>query len=149
MNAISGTRRAIKELVDGTIRVQVDIDPQYRKSFFDLFPTIDAPIALAPLVADFERKTEPEPTEAAHRKLGPLALLAVQWCRDPHFLQWAGWNWPHGDDSRAITQEEARFLILDTCKIGSRRELDTVPSAAHVFHAQFRDPYMAYMEGKQ
>ena len=47
--AVSGTRRAIKELVDGTIRVMVDIDPRFRKQFFELFPEIDAAVALAPL----------------------------------------------------------------------------------------------------
>lgn len=47
--AISGTRRAIKELVDGTIRVQIDVDPQFRKAFFELFPDIDMAVALAPL----------------------------------------------------------------------------------------------------
>lgn len=47
--AISGTRRAIKELVDGTIRVQVDIDPDCRAAFFALFLEIDTRVALAPL----------------------------------------------------------------------------------------------------
>lgn len=49
ITAISGTRRAIKELVDGTIRVQIDVDPQYRKAFFELLPDIDMPVAIAPL----------------------------------------------------------------------------------------------------
>ena len=47
--AISGTRRAMKELVDGTIRVQIDIDPPFRAAFLSMFPDIDMPIALAPL----------------------------------------------------------------------------------------------------
>lgn len=45
----------MKELVDGTIRVQVDIDPKYRASFLELFPSIDMPIALAPLMPTFEQ----------------------------------------------------------------------------------------------
>lgn len=146
MNAISGTRRAIKELVDGTVRVQVDIDPQFRRQFFELFPNIDMPIALAPLSAGFEQEKAPDPVEAAHRQLGPLALLAVQWCRDPQFQAWAGHNWPHTDTSAPLTQEQCRMLILDVCKIGSRRELDTVPSAADVFQREFRGPYMDHMK---
>ncbi|HDR9497074.1 TPA: hypothetical protein QDC06_000261 [Burkholderia cepacia] len=53
--AISGTRRAIKEMADGTIRVQIDIDPRFRSAFWTLFPNIDMPVALAPLEAAFER----------------------------------------------------------------------------------------------
>jgi len=48
--AVSGTRRSMKELVDGTIRVQIDIDPMYRELFFRLFGQIDMPVAIAPMV---------------------------------------------------------------------------------------------------
>lgn len=54
MTAIAGTRRALKELADGTIRVQIDIDPRFRTEFFQLFSQIDMPVALAPLHAKFE-----------------------------------------------------------------------------------------------
>lgn len=40
----------MKELVDGTIRVQIDIDPMYRELFFKLFGQIDMPVAIAPMV---------------------------------------------------------------------------------------------------
>ena len=56
MSAISGTRRTMRELADGTIRLSVDIDPRFKAEFNRLFPDIDMPVALAPLVADFERK---------------------------------------------------------------------------------------------
>ena len=64
--AISGTRRAIKEMADGTIRVQIDIDPRFRSTFWALFPNIDMPVALAPLEANFEqRDTTAKETNAA------------------------------------------------------------------------------------
>ncbi|WP_208455567.1 hypothetical protein, partial [Burkholderia gladioli] len=72
VQVISGTRRAIKEMADGTIRVQIDIDPTCRSAFWSLFPSIDMPVAIAPLVADFERR-EPEPEKP---KGGALAKLA-------------------------------------------------------------------------
>jgi hypothetical protein len=56
VSAISGTRRSMKELVDGTLRVQIDIDPAFRDEFLRSFSKIDMPVALAPLIADFERK---------------------------------------------------------------------------------------------
>lgn len=54
ITAVSGTRRSMKELVDGTIRVQIDIDPPQRADFLRLFPSIDMPVALAPLVVNGE-----------------------------------------------------------------------------------------------
>lgn len=96
-------------------------------------------------IADDER-TDGEPNDAAHRKLGPLALLAVQWCRDPGFQEWAGVNWPTELPPRRLTHEECRAVILDVCKIGSRKELDTVPSAAAVFQREFRGPFMTHIE---
>lgn len=43
--AVIGTRRTMKELVDGTIRVQIDIDPQYKKAFLERFE-LDKAVAL-------------------------------------------------------------------------------------------------------
>ena len=141
-SAVSGVRRAIKELVDGTIRVQIDIEPRHRKAFFDLFPDIDAPVAIAPLM--YGERPPPEPVEAAHRTLGPLALLAVQLCRDHDFQAWVGDRYELG---RVAHEAECKAAILDACKIGSRRELDTVPSAAAVFHEVFRKPFHEHMGG--
>lgn len=62
VQAISGTRRAMKEMADGTVRVQIDIDPRFRAQFFEMFGQIDMPVALAPLAADFEKR-KPEKTE--------------------------------------------------------------------------------------
>lgn len=98
-------------------------------------------------VNDDETPKEPEPVQPAHRQLGPLALLACQWCRDAQFQAWAGHNWPHADDSGPLTEEQCRMLVLDICKIGSRRELDTVPAAAAKFLQEFRLPYMGYLRG--
>ena len=45
MDAITGTRRQMKELADGTLRVIVDIDMQFKDVFLTNFP-IDIPIAI-------------------------------------------------------------------------------------------------------
>ena len=47
--AIAGTRRTVRELSDGTIRLQIDIEPRHRRDFFDLLGEIDMPVAIAPL----------------------------------------------------------------------------------------------------
>lgn len=50
--AVVGTRRSMKELVDGTLRVQVDIDPQYRARFLSQFSEIGIAVGLIQLSLD-------------------------------------------------------------------------------------------------
>lgn len=58
MLAVPGTRRQIRELVDGTLEVKVHVEPRHKKAFLDLLGEIDMPVALAPLVPDFERRDQ-------------------------------------------------------------------------------------------
>lgn len=127
MTAISGTRRAFKELVDGSIRVQIDIDPRFKKEFLETFGAIDMPVAIAPLVADFEQREPP--------KGGALCRLAAMWCKDETFQEWLG----------KTTEEEAADDIRVTCEIKSRTELDHNPRAAALFNEHFREPYREYL----
>lgn len=129
MTAISGTRRAMREMADGTIRVQIDIDPSCRKLFQEMFSDIDMPVALAPLRANFK---ESVPTDDKP-KGGELAKLAGQLCNNPEFQKWLG----------ARTADDAAKSIRDRCGIQSRRDLDHDPVAAQSFHDYFRKPFMA------
>lgn len=101
MLAIAGTRRSMKELVDGTLRVQIDIDPAYRDEFLKSFSKIDMPVALAPLMADFERNTPPEP-EAKKRGDWVAALYKSGWFNNPHVLAVLGTD----DAYRAWVQKQ-------------------------------------------
>lgn len=132
MSVISGTRRGMKELVDGTIRVQIDIDPIHRADFFAAFSRIDMPVALAPLVANFEQ-IKPVDDDAiceATNDIGPpkpkggeLAKWAGILSNDPVF-----WEWADCEDA-----EDAAMHIRDYCLIDSRAELDHNPEAAKIF----------------
>lgn len=122
MSAIAGTRRQYKEMADGTLRVSIDIDPQYKQTFLELFPGIDMPVALAPLQANFEQK-QPEPEQ----KGGPLSKSAAMQCQYPPFQEFAveklremNFAWP----VEASKEQLARELILKVCEIESRAELD-------------------------
>ncbi len=53
-SAISGTRRTVRELVDGTLRVVIDVEPMHKAQFLKLFPEVDMPVAMVALKADFE-----------------------------------------------------------------------------------------------
>ena len=57
-SVIAGTRRAVKEMADGTLRVMIDVDERYKAAFHKLFPEIDMPCAIAPLKPDFEFSNE-------------------------------------------------------------------------------------------
>lgn len=136
MSAISGTRRKAQELSDGTLRVMVDIDPRFKAEFHRLFPTIDMPVAIAPLVADFERR-EPEATP----KGGPLARLAGIWCKDEDFQKWLSTKFP----GSTFDESAAADLIRKTCWIESRADLDSDERAAHIFQQKVRRPYMDWV----
>lgn len=119
MTAIAGTRRQYKEMADGTLRVSIDIDPQFKQQFLELFPGIDMPVALAPLQADFEQKKPEE------QKGGPLSKSAAMQCQYPPFQSFAV------DTLQAmkrpfdgVPEDVARNLILAFCSIKSRSELD-------------------------
>lgn len=124
---ISGTRRQIRELVDGSLEVRVHIDPRFKQDFHRLFPQIDTPVAIAPLALDFERLPKPEKPKG-----GALSQLAARWCKDTDFLRWMG----------QLTEEETAAHIREVCGIKSRSELDHNPHAMRVFNEYFRDPYM-------
>ena len=93
-HAISATRRAYKELVDGTLRVQFDIDPMFKNDFLKLFPEIDMYAAIAPL-------NQPKPATGKNYGQFAKALYMSQFCMTPEVWQLLG------------TDEEYRAWIQD------------------------------------
>ena len=61
-----------------------------------------------------------------------LLLLAIRFCSNPDFLIW----------SNTTNQNEAKAFICKTCNITSRKQLDTLPEAANLFHQQIRRPFV-------
>lgn len=141
-SAISGTRRAFKELVDGTLRVQIDIDPEHRRDFLRLFPDIDMRIALAPLKAG-AKSAIPEDVKG-----GELARFAGMLCSDPDFQ-----GWLESIISRTLKlsscgieddEERTAVRVRDICEVASRAELDHNAAAAERFHDRIRKPWQAF-----
>ena len=62
---------------------------------------------------------------------GPLCWLAIGFCQQPDFLAFC----------RARDESEAKAFILRTCDVSSRKELDTNPKAADLFHRYVRRPF--------
>lgn len=50
--AVTGVRRAFKEMADGTIRVAIDIDDGCKADFMRLFGEVDVPVAIARLAVE-------------------------------------------------------------------------------------------------
>jgi len=138
MSAVAGIRRTMKELVDGTIRVQVDIHPNDRDSFLKLFPQIDMPIALAPLVPDYEKVGFPvspiasiASTEARSfgdstwHALGPLCQSAIMLGKDERFQKWVV----------SLGGGDPDDFIRTSCGVESRKQFDESETARNAFKA--------------
>lgn len=133
---ISGTRRQIRELVDGSLEVRIHIDPRFKKAFHELFPEIDTPVAIAPLELDFEKWDQETRLYPDKPKGGPLCTLAARWCKERLFRDWIGVN----------TEAEAAKDIRTFCGISSRSELDNNPNAAARFNQRFRNPFTEFLK---
>lgn len=135
--AISGTRRAFKELVDGTLRVQIDIDPEHRKDFLRMFPDIDTRVAIAPLKTKAQSRSEAT-------KGGELARLAGILCGDADFQAWAERQFPTLAEQAphdAFGSDLAAHIVRKACQVQSRAELDHNEMAARLFHDNIRKPW--------
>ena len=136
MDAVSGTRRQVRELVDGTLEVRIHIDPRFTADFHRLFPTIDAPVALAPLVKDFERRP------AARVKGGPISEWLGARCGESlfwHFLEVVE------PGVSILSQEEAAVMVRRLCGVTSRAQVDHEPEARERFERLIRQPYAQYL----
>ncbi len=47
---INGTRKAFKEMADGTLRVQIDIEPYHKANALKYLAEIDMPVVIVPVV---------------------------------------------------------------------------------------------------
>jgi len=82
--ALIVTRRPAKEMADGTLRVQLDVEPNDRKAFLEMFPDNGDPIAVARLDPESVRRhqnqtafAEPE-TKKTKGEHGQFARWLVQ-----------------------------------------------------------------------
>lgn len=53
---INGTRKAFKEMADGTLRVQIDIEPYHKAQALKYLSEIDMPVVIVPLKAGIDAK---------------------------------------------------------------------------------------------
>jgi hypothetical protein len=130
VSVIEASTVRLQTMMDGTLRMTVDVEPRNARDAFALFGTPGTALALAGI--------KPAAQETAQKPAGgPLAKLAGQWCQMPQFLAWSGCN----------TADAAADFIRRECGISSRAELDHNAAAAAAFHTHIREPFSTYMKG--
>ena len=106
--AISGTRRQIRELIDGTLELKIHIEPRFKHDFHSLFPEIDMPIAIAPLnlnrgngvmvsTSDFDSDSEGSSPSSPANAIVPLNAALTQHS-EPRYCRGVGGENPSCGD---------------------------------------------------
>lgn len=129
--AVTGIRRPVKEQVDGTLRVFIDISKEFRNQFFASFQHVGESVVLVAM-----RATAENPVPAR----GKLCRLAGEICRNYGFRVYVG----HLVEGvfQPVDEAIAAEWLRAECGVESRKELDGDPDAAARFReiqAQFLD----------
>lgn len=132
-------------LADGTVRYVIDIGPQHAIDAAELFGMPGSPVALARLTQEAAQASAQAETIAKGERVTGLALLAVQWCKDPEF--WKFLNHLY-DFEVATNEQQARDTVCEILGIESRREIEEKPGVAAQFNQEIRGPYMLWRQEK-
>lgn len=144
MTAILATSGAIRSLVDGTLRLTVDIDPKDAQEAFALFGRPGSPVALARITneaaVEHDRKAQAQPpAEPLERKPMALASKVAMTCLQPSFHAYLKDRdedrWLHSPDDRPelLPEIRARFFVCIECGVRSRSEITEGSRAARIW----------------
>jgi hypothetical protein len=144
MTVIEAAAMRCKTMADGSLRIEVEVEPRNAQAAFALFGAPGRAVALAAL-KDGSGAVEPrhEPQAEPAKKGGEWAKLAGMWCNDPDF--WAFCNQNFTADSPMCHADHAALSLRVRCCIQSRAELDHNPEALELFQIHFRRPFMKWM----
>lgn len=139
--AIEATRGTIRELVDGTIRLTVDIDPINKTNFHKRFPDINMRIAIVPMLEphQIEQAEGESPPEYVER----ISKWAAMCCQHIDFQQYVAFK-----RTTDATEQRAIEYIYDYCNIVSRRELDVHGSQASKLFRQLHAKFTKWVENR-
>lgn len=137
MSAIPASSVKCSTLVDGTLRIVVEVEPNHALDAFTLFRSPGTPMALAALkvVSDNEQPEPPKAKplkEGPRRKVGPICEWLVMRCREPEFQLWAV-----GVESETECAEHVRAL----CNVESRKDIDGDVAAEALFRRHIQRPW--------
>lgn len=153
MSVISAAAMRCRTMADGSLRIEIEIEPKDRQAAFSMFGEPGTPMALAALkVGHAAAGTEPVGDEPGQEpKGGALSKLAGQWCDMPAFQEWMRekflflWGKCEIDlierNGTANEGEVAAEVIRRHCGVTSRALLDHDRRAGEQFHAAIRFPF--------
>lgn len=80
-----------------------------------------------------------EPTPEPKQRPGELCIMACTFCADKQF-----WLWCATRNDFTGGEEGAKLVILNTCGVQSRKEIDTNKTAMARFHTLIREPFIKW-----
>lgn len=143
MSIIEGAAMRCRTMADGSLRIEIEVEPRNAQAAFVLFGAPGRAVALAALKDGASAVAEPEPEKP---KGGQWAKLAGMWCNDPDF--WAFLNHEYPQDSKVLNSTDAATSLRVYCDIQSRAELDFDDEALELFKNHFRRPFMKWMQAR-
>lgn len=143
--SLDTTRGGVRQRMDGTLVVYLEVKPEDVLAFWRLFPKVSSGVALAPLLQPFRRPRVDSTQGSNVDRHGPvggsLARLAAMLCKQEEF-----WSFLRGLPGYAHVRGEtdAVAAIYALCGIPSRALLDSDARAGRIFHEVIRRPYVEY-----
>jgi len=136
MSVIEATSGTYRSRVDGTLVLQVEIEPRHASAALALFGMPGQPMALAALKTGAPAAESPPESKKERNPsaLGPMAQWLVMRCKEPEFQQWIG----------AGGERETADWIKFQCGVQSRRDIDGNPHAERYFETQIRKRWLAH-----
>ena len=146
MSAISATTAGMRDMADGTLRISFDIEPRHAQEAYSLFGSRGTSVAIAALNLQATVAIAQAEAVSPAPKVTGLALLAVQWCKQPMFWEFLN---DHVALTTVLNEQDAKDLVCLECGIDSRKELNTNAVAAEIFERTLRQPCMIYMQKQE
>lgn len=146
MSIIEGAAMRCRTMADGSLRIEIEVEPRNAQAAFALFGAPGRAVALAALKDGAQAVTEKPVSDKP--KGGEWAKLAGIWCNSPVF-----WNFANGHEHGGIVWQvndshTAKGFIYHLSDILSRVELDNDPDALVRFNAAIRRPFMQWMRDR-
>lgn len=138
MTAISAAAMRVRTMADGSLRIEVEVEPQDAQQAFALFGRPGAPMALAALAVGHAAVQEPEPEKP---KGGERAKWVAMRCAEPEFQAWLAQKFPQqafGYDKWTPAKDVAAGIVREVCGVTSRAQLDADKYAPHRFDVLIR-----------
>lgn len=148
MNAISASRGSYRETADGSLEVKIIIDPRFKEEFHKIFRTKDMPVAIAPLVADFERVEATKEDEPVNdiQKGGLLSQWLAIRCGEESFWRFVE-NQCGFNEGWIKSSLECDSEVKGWGEFESKKQIDNETDLTAWFHREIKLPYAQWVSG--